>query len=143
MILLCSEAILINTKSYQELFDLVKKKIARSGNFPFEISSIFFIGIVKLNIIFEIIIFYIIQVNSLFLLYHRMINNLRISLNNLINQIVSFNCSHPIICWYSQAFLRFFTFRNSFIIRLFMSKSYSFGEIELYGLHLYFKHLIV
>lgn len=67
------------------MFDKIKIGLA---NFVFGIRSTSSIGIVNLDISLEMIVFYIIQVNILFLLYLANIDKLKAFFNNLTNEII-------------------------------------------------------
>lgn len=74
------------------------KTTARSINFVFGIVSILSLGIVNFDILLGMIVFYILQVNILFLLYLADMDNLGALFNNLINEIVQSNHLYQVIC---------------------------------------------
>jgi hypothetical protein len=59
----------------------------------------------NLNTFLEIIIFYIMQINTSFLLYLADLNKLNAFFNNITNQILQKKSSHSIIRRYDHAFL--------------------------------------
>lgn len=61
---------------------------AKLTNFVFEIGNTLSISIVDLNTLVRMIIFYIIQVNILFLLYFINMDKLKTYFNNFINKVI-------------------------------------------------------
>lgn len=73
-------------KALQEVWFIeIDKTTVKSTSFVFEFGNTFFIGIVNLNKSLQMIVFHIIQVNTLFLLCLVNINKLRTFFNNFIN----------------------------------------------------------
>ena len=93
-------------KALQRVFFVeLDKIIAGSTNFVFGIGNTSSIGTVNLNTPLQIIVFHIVQVNIPFLLCLANMDKLRAFFNNLTNQIVQSNRSHPVTRQYNHAFL--------------------------------------
>lgn len=86
------------------------------------------------------IVFYIVQVNTPFLLCLVDIDKLRAFFNNLTNEVIQSNYSYLVIRRYGHAFLPWYTSAYSFITESFMRNPYYLTDIELPYLHRRFGH---
>ena len=125
------------------LFVELDKTTAGSTNFVFGIGSTSSIGTVNLNTPLGMIVFHIVQVNTPFLLCLADMDKLGAFFNNLTNQIVQSNRSHPVTRRYGHAFLLWCTSAYSFITESFMQNPCYLTNIELRCLHYHFGHLSV
>lgn len=82
--------VLINLKYYNNFifFILLNKNTIRSANLIFEIGNAILIRAINHNILLKLIMFYIIFINTWFLLYLVNINKLKILFNNIINKMI-------------------------------------------------------
>lgn len=95
---------------------------------------------INLDIPLRMIIFHIVQVNILFLLCFANIDKLRAFFNNLINKVIQFYCSHPVICQYDHTFLFWYTSTYFFITELFIQNLCYLTDIELRHLYCCFRY---
>ena len=113
---------------------------AGSTSFVFGIGKSSSIGTVKLNTPMGIVIFYIIQVKTPFLLCLADMDRLGAYFNNITNRLVQANCSHPVICRYGHGFLLWYTSAYSIAIESFDQNPCFLTDIELRRLYCHFGH---
>ena len=110
-------------KALQRILSVeVDKTTAGSTNLVFGIGSTSSIGTVNLDTPLGMIVFYIVQVNTPFLLCLADMDKLGAFFNNLTNEVVQSNRSHPVIRRYGHAFLLWCISAYSFITESFMQK---------------------
>lgn len=119
------------------------KSIIRSASFIFGIESTLSIGIVILKMLIELVVFYIIQTNILFLLYLADIDKLGVFFNNINNKLIQSRKSHPIICQYGHAFLPWYISTYSIMAELIGQNLCFLTDIELWWLYCHFSHSFV
>jgi hypothetical protein len=89
--------------------NVVLNKTTIESSIKFEIDNTLILGFVELNISLEIITFYIVEINTSFLLCLNDFDRLDIYFNNLINEIIQYEQSkkkrHLVIRRYDHAFL--------------------------------------
>ena len=129
-------------KALQKIISSAKldKTTAGSANFIFGIGSTSSIGTVNLDTLIGMIVFHIVQVNTPFLLCLADMDKLEVYFNNLTNEVVQSNRSHPVICRYGHAFLCWCILAYSITAELFMQNPYFLTEIELRRLYRRFGH---
>ncbi len=133
-------------KALQRISDVVLNKKTIESSIKFQIDNTLILEFVELNVSFEIITFYIMKINILFLLWLNDFDRLDIYFNNLINQIVQYDHinmkrRHFVIRRYEHAFLLWKMLIQSLIFKFIEKNSCLSIEIELRRLHRRFDHL--
>ena len=128
-------------KALQKIISIkLDETTAGSANFVFGIGSTSSIGTVNLNTPIGRIVFHIVRVNTPFLLCLADMDKLGAFFNNLTNQVVQAQHTHPVIRRYGHAFLLWCTCAYALAIESFSENPCFLTTTELRRLHRRFGH---
>jgi hypothetical protein len=132
-ILIDTNAVFVSIDEFKQLATLQRIRVVelrkfdfRSNDIVFDVDNIFVVDCVELNTSLKMIVFYIIEIDTSFLLSFADMNKLKAYFNNVVNKIVQSTRTHLVICKYDHAFILWSIFTNSFVIYFFESKLMSF-----------------
>lgn len=132
-------------KALQRVDDLVHLdvSIAKLVSFTFGIGSTVSLESINFITFLRSITFYIVSINTSFLLCLVDMDRLRMFFNNVTNQLIQSNQVHFVIRRYGHAFLRWHIFTYFFVSESLNMNLYYLTEIELRRLHRRFGHFSV
>lgn len=117
------------------------------ANFIFRIRNAISIRSVNLDTLLRPNIFYIIPINTSFLLYLADMDKHRIFFKNITNQVIESQTQptwyHPVIKRYGHAFLLWYTSAYTLATESLALNPYYFMDIELWHLYCRFEHPLV
>ena len=120
------------------------KNTAGSAIFTFEIGSAASIGLINLDTSLGPITFYIVPINTPFLLCLADIDKHRVFFNNITNQVIQSQTQptrrHPVIWRYGHAFLLWYTSAYTLATESFALNPCYLTDVELRRLHRRFRH---
>ncbi len=132
-ILIDINAIFVSIDEFKQFATLQRIRVVELRKFDFrlndiifEVDNIFVVDCVKLNTFLRMIVFYIIEIDTSFLLFLADMNRLKTYFNNVVNKIVQSTRTHFVIRKYDHAFILWNLFTNFFVIYSSESKLMSF-----------------